>query len=94
MPAVMVRNIPEETVRQLRTLSKAHHRSVNGEILHLLASALLAKENEKLSPASVEVQNRVFEEVFGSWIADESLVEQLEAWRSDRDQTMGREVSL
>lgn len=94
MPAVMVRNIPEETVRHLRTLSKAHHRSVNGEILHLLSSALSSCEDARKSSASVEEQNRVFEQVFGAWTDNESLERQLEVWRSDRDRTMGREVSL
>ncbi|MBN1442011.1 MAG: Arc family DNA-binding protein [Planctomycetes bacterium] len=38
-----IKNVPEETVRRLRERAKAHHRSVQGELLAILEKALEAR---------------------------------------------------
>ena len=39
MPAVHVRNVPEEVLDALKRRAEAHHRSLNGEILEILDRA-------------------------------------------------------
>ena len=40
MPALTVKNIPESLYNQLKTNAAAHHRSLNGEIIHCLEQAV------------------------------------------------------
>lgn len=40
MHALQVRNVPDKVYERLRDASKVHHRSISGEVLHLLEAAL------------------------------------------------------
>ena len=48
MPALTVKNIPEELYEKLKLVADSHHRSLNSEILHCLETVLLP---QKISPA-------------------------------------------
>lgn len=47
MPALTVKNIPEELYEKLKEVADKHHRSLNSEILHCLETVLLP---QKISP--------------------------------------------
>ncbi|MFC1601504.1 Arc family DNA-binding protein [Candidatus Sumerlaeota bacterium] len=40
MPSITVKNIPEETYRELKSVAVAHRRSINSEILTCLENSL------------------------------------------------------
>lgn len=40
MPALQVKNVPEDLYGRLKQTAKAHHRSVSGEVLHLIEHGL------------------------------------------------------
>lgn len=48
MPALTVKNIPEDLYEKLKLVADSHHRSLNSEILHCLETVLLP---QKITPA-------------------------------------------
>ena len=48
MPALTVKNIPEELYEKLKQTAGNHHRSLNSEIIHCLETVLMAR---KIGPA-------------------------------------------
>lgn len=40
MPAITIKNIPEDLYNRLKHAAEVHHRSLNGELLHCLEAAL------------------------------------------------------
>jgi len=44
MPALTVKNIPDELYDQLKASAQAHHRSLNGELIHCLETALSPRQ--------------------------------------------------
>ena len=42
MPSITLKNIPDTLYTRLRKAAKAHHRSLNGEVLHRLDLSLKA----------------------------------------------------
>ncbi|MGM0413494.1 MAG: FitA-like ribbon-helix-helix domain-containing protein [Pseudomonadota bacterium] len=48
MASITVENLPEELYEQLKRAAKAHHRSVDGELIHCLEKSLRPR------PMSVE----------------------------------------
>ena len=94
MPAVMVRNLPERTMEHLKRRAKSHRRSINGEILFILDSAVQTPENPATRSYSPEEQHRVFRELAGLWKGTDSLEDALADLREHRKQSMGRSVEL
>ena len=43
MPALTVKNIPDELYDHLKASAQAHHRSLNSEMIHCLESALMPR---------------------------------------------------
>ncbi len=43
MPALTVKNIPDELYDHLKASAQAHHRSLNSELIHCLESALMPR---------------------------------------------------
>ncbi len=43
MPALTVKNIPEQLYDHLRASARVHHRSINSELIHCLETALLPR---------------------------------------------------
>lgn len=58
MPAVTVRNIPEETHRALKARAAKHGRSTEAEIRQILEDAVRAPEDVKLGTALAEIGRR------------------------------------
>lgn len=48
MPALTVKNIPDELYHQLKASAQAHRRSLNSELIHCLESALLPRRASAL----------------------------------------------
>jgi hypothetical protein len=40
MPALQIRNVPDQVYSRLRQQAKKHHRSLAGEVLHMLEAGL------------------------------------------------------
>lgn len=43
MPAVTIKNLPDDLYERLKANSKVHHRSINGELIATLERALTAQ---------------------------------------------------
>lgn len=44
MPALTVKNIPQDLYEQLKIVAESHHRSLNSEIVHCLETVLLPQK--------------------------------------------------
>ena len=49
MPTVIVRDMPVEVHRRLKSVAKQHHRSMNREVLMILEQALCVGDTAELS---------------------------------------------
>jgi len=90
-----IRNIPEEVINKIRTLSKVERRSLNSEILVVLEHGL----NEKLghmvysrSNMTKELQVNIWRGLASKWEDDRSADEIIKDIYNRR--TMGRDVEL
>ena len=97
MPALTVRNIPDETMDGLHRRAKRARRSLNGEILLIFEDAVegidsSAKRSQERKSASTQDRKSRLRALAGSWkdsrSADEIIADIISA------RTMGREVSL
>ena len=97
MPALTVRNIPEETMDGLHRRAKRARRSLNGEILLIFEDAVEGENssvprNQERKPAFAPDRKSRLKALAGSWkdsrSADEIIADIVSA------RTMGREVSL
>ena len=97
MPALTVRNIPDETMVGLHRRAKNARRSLNGEILLIFEDAVegiessVSRNRERKSSSAPNRKSRL-KALAGSWkdsrSADEIIADIVSA------RTMGREVSL
>jgi plasmid stability protein len=46
MPAVTVKNLPDDLYQRLKTSAQAHHRSINGELIATLERALCVQRTD------------------------------------------------
>ena len=46
MPAVTVKNLPDDLYQRLKTNAQAHHRSINGELIATLERALCVQRTD------------------------------------------------
>ena len=97
MPALTVRNIPDETMEGLHRRAKNAHRSLNSEILLIFEDAVEGIEssvfrNQERESRSTPNRKSRLRALAGSWkdsrSADEIIADIVSA------RTMGREVSL
>jgi len=88
-----VRNIPDEIIKKIRTLSKLEKRSLNNEILVILENVLYDEykrnRNRKISK---EVQINMWEKISGLWEDKRNTKEIINDIYSNR--SAGREVDL
>jgi len=61
MPNILLRDVPEEIYRELAERAEQEHRSVPGEVLHLLEQSLADREfRQARHDAAVEYLRRQF----------------------------------
>ncbi len=93
MVNLTIRNIPDEIIKRIKTLSKLERRSLNNEILILLekglSSELDLKERKFINK---ELQIEIWRELSGLWKDKRKTKEIIEDIYSTR--TNGREVKL
>lgn len=92
---ITIRNIPEDVIEKIRTLSKIGRRSLNNEILMILEKAVqheidvLMKQERHLSK---ETQLSIWKKLANEWEDDRTTAEIIEEIYSTR--TLGREIEL
>ena len=61
MPSLTIKNIPDDLFEALREAARAHHRSVNGEVIHCLERSLKPSRipARDLRDAARELRGRV-----------------------------------
>lgn len=96
MPHLTVRNIPESVLEQIKTLSQLERRSMNGEILVLLETALhayrRAGSTEPSYQISTDTQIEVWERLSGEWDDARSTEDIINDIYTNR--TAGRSIDL
>ncbi len=97
MPSLTIRDLPDETIQSLKARAARHHRSLNGEILHLFSTIALFGDSFEFpvrpdADSPEEKQRAAVLELAGKWIDSRPL----EATIADfeRARTTGREVAL
>ena len=95
MKSITVRNIPDELLDRLRTLSVIEKRSLNNEILIVLEKGL-AKESEYTTNSnnhlSMETQIKIWQNLSGQWEDSRSTDEIIRDIIDSRSE--GRSVDL
>lgn len=86
MASITLKNIPEDLLDALRKAAEGDRRSLNQEILHLLAGALEQQ-------AEPQAQLRAWRKLAGRWESDLSPTEEAKRLRRGRH-SRGREVDL
>lgn len=92
---ITIRNIPEETIRKIKTLSQMQKRSLNNEILLLLERSVQDEVkyiSKRMKRISKETQISIWEKLSNEWDDQRSTKEIIEDIYSSR--TLGREVQL
>ncbi len=92
---ITIRNIPEEVMDKIRTLSKVERRSLNSEILVVLEQGLSEKLGRLFnikSNMTRELQVNIWRNLAEKWEDDRSSQEIINDIYDNR--TMGRDVEL
>lgn len=95
MANITVRNIPEELLNKLRTLSTLERRSLNNEILVILEKGIAreSKSNShRVTSPPKDAQLKVWENLCGRWKDKRETDEIIKEVIGSR--SMGREVDL
>ena len=97
MPSLTIRDLPDETILSLKSRAAHHHRSLNGEILHLFSTVALFGDSFEfpLRPGTEspeEKQRAAILKLAGKWVDSRPLEETIADIEGAR--TPGREVSL
>ena len=95
MPSITVRNIPQEILDRLKTLSSIERRSLNNEILIVLERGTHTEYEEKVHRRkylSRSTQKELWGSLLGSWEDSRSTEEIIKDIYSHR--TSGRAVKL
>ncbi|MEJ5284059.1 MAG: FitA-like ribbon-helix-helix domain-containing protein [Brevinematia bacterium] len=88
-----IRNIPDEIIKRIKTLSKLERRSLNNEILILLEKGLSSElELKERKFINKELQTEIWKELSGLWKDDRETKEIIKDIYSTR--TIGREVKI
>ncbi len=92
---ITIRNIPEEVIDKIRTLSQVERRSLNSELLMVIEHGLnekLARRFGTKSYMSKELQVNIWKNLSGKW-EDERTSEEIIKDIYDQ-RTMGRNIEL
>ena len=95
MASITVRNIPQEILDRLKTLSSVERRSLNNEILIVLERGTYTEYEEKVHRRkylSRSTQKELWASLLGSWEDSRSTEEIIKDIYSHR--TTGRDVKL
>jgi plasmid stability protein len=95
MASITVRNIPDDVLERIRSLSSIDRRSLNNEILVLLERGAFSEFEEKLLKRkylSKSTQMEMWKRLVGTWEDSRSTQEIIDDIYSSR--TAGREVEL
>ena len=95
MPNITVRNIPEELLNKIRTLSTMERRSLNNEILVILEKGIAResyRNSRKTASRPKDAQLKVWENLCGRWKDKRQTDEIIRNVIGSR--SMGREVDL
>jgi len=97
MPSLTIRDLPDETILSLKTRAARHHRSLNGEILHIFTTVAMFGDTFEFpvrpgSESPVEKQRAAILELVGKWVDSRPLEETIADIEDAR--TPGREVVL
>lgn len=57
MKSVHIKDVPEETIERLKRLARAHHRSLQGELRHILQQSAELAEPGRLPPIRLNHAN-------------------------------------
>ncbi len=92
---ITIRNIPEEVINKIRTLSRVERRSLNSEILMVLEQGLeekLGRMADVKAGMTKELQVNIWRNLASKWEDDRSSDEIIEDIYKHR--TLGRDVEL
>lgn len=95
MISLTVRNIPDDIMDKIRTLSSVERRSINNEILVLLEKALAGNMKETVNAGKIissDLQAEAWKKLSGQWEdkrSTKAIIKDIINHRS-----MGREVDL
>lgn len=92
MANLTLRNIPDEMLAKLRTLSEIERRSLNNEILVILEKGLQAEESNLERHISSNTQLSLLTDICGKWEDSRSTKKVIEDVYSSRSK--GRKVNL
>ncbi len=88
-----VRNIPDEIIKKIKTLSELDKRSLNNEILIILEKGLFNEiKNKKVIKISKETQINIWKKLAGLWEDKRSTKEILDDIYKNRSN--GRDINL
>ena len=93
MASLTLKDIPDELLELLRQRAKQEDRSLNQQVLELLAGAV-ATAPSKAAVGEEEIASQVaaWRELAGQWSSEQSVQEELDELYGTR--TLGREVEL
>ena len=93
MTNLTIRNIPDDVIKKIKTLSEIERRSINSEILFIiergLKKELLTKKNNIVSK---EMQINIWEKLSGNWIDNRTTEKIIDDVYTGR--TEGRKIEL
>ncbi len=92
MTNLTVRNIPDDVLEKIRTLSEVERRSLNNEILVILEKGLQLHEKTKPRQISKEMQLSILSDICGSWEDNRSTKKIIDDIYKSRSK--GRKINL
>jgi plasmid stability protein len=95
MASITVRNIPDDMLEKIKTLSSIERRSLNSEILIILERGTYTEYEEKLHKRrylSKSTQVEIWKQLMGTWEDTRSAKEIIDDIYSSR--TTGRDIDL
>ncbi|MCX7038163.1 MAG: hypothetical protein NT005_03375 [Spirochaetes bacterium] len=95
MASITVRNIPDDVLERIKTLSMIERRSINNEILVILERGAFNEYEEKMQRQrhlSKSTRMEIWKRLLGTWEDTRSTREIIEDIYANR--TVGRDVDL
>ena len=81
MAAINIKNIPDHIHRKLKLRAATNHRSLNGEIIHILAEALAAEPPARLDPEGTLRRLRELKKHFKGGLTMEEIQDAIDEGR-------------
>ena len=92
MASLTLKDIPDELLELLRQRAKQEDRSLNQQVLELLAGAVATAPSKVAVGEEIASQVAAWRELAGQWSSEQSVQEELDEPYGAR--TLGREVEL